>query len=63
MSDARDEEREARERTSDLKEGAAPEPVGVYERPQRSGPSPMTIAIVVLVLLLVGALTVYMFLL
>lgn len=36
----------------ELEEGAAPDPVGVYERPERDGPSAATAIIAVVVLLL-----------
>ena len=47
------------ERKLNLKEGAAPDPVGVYDRPERSGPSTASIIITVVVLLLLLAVAYY----
>lgn len=45
-----------------LKEDAAPNTIGVYERPEQSTLSPVVIAVIVVVLLLIAAVVAYMLL-
>ncbi|HZD10561.1 MAG TPA: hypothetical protein VE553_04395 [Candidatus Binatia bacterium] len=54
---------EAEEHADALEEGAVPDPVGVYERPERSTLSPSSIAIIVVLLLLVAIVVVFAFIL
>lgn len=57
MVDVYDDDPDDEEHEFTLEEGAAPDPVSVYDRPERTGPSTTSviIAIVVLLLLLVVA--------
>lgn len=50
-------ENEGREHS--LEEDAAPDSVGVYDRPEQTAMSPTLLAVIAIVLLLVGAVTVY----
>lgn len=61
MVDVYDDEPNDKEPELTLEEGAAPEPVSVYDRPEKTGPSTTSIimTIVVLLLLLVVAYFAY----
>lgn len=48
-----------RRETSQRQEGAAPERVGVYDRPQRITPPPALIAIIAVMLLVVAVVIIY----
>lgn len=56
-----DEQADKQRRTQTLQEDAAPDPVGVYERPQRSAMSPTMMVILGILLLLIAAVVVYVF--
>jgi hypothetical protein len=55
MVEVHQDEPQNEKRELNLEEGAAPEPVTVYDRPESSGPSTMSIIIGILVLLLLLA--------
>lgn len=53
MVDVYDDDPNDDERDLTLEEGAAPDPVSVYDRPEQTGPSTTSIIIAIVVLLLV----------
>lgn len=54
-----DEQTDKERREYTLQEDAAPDPVGVYDRPQRSALSPTMLVILGIVLLVIAAVVVY----
>ena len=59
-NDYDDRQAESERREPKLKEDAAPDAVGVYERPERTTLSPAVIAVIALVLLVIAAAVIYM---
>lgn len=56
-----DRRSQAEQRGAALREDAAPEPVGVYDRPEQPTITPAMIALVSIVLLLVAVVILYVF--